>query len=129
MDGMNRFPLEIVHYILAYAGKMKYRNGKYMYQISPEDDRYHMLKQMPKIVPYEFDFWYMTIKTSDNHVRIEKYMSVYSSEYPDVSVQTSVSSRFYRFAQHGISYRWIHEQRDKGNLRFPLKPSLKGTVR
>ena len=71
-------------------------------------------------LPYEFDFWYMTIISSDKHVRIEKYMSVYSSEYPDVSVQTSVSSRFYRFAQHGISYRWIHEQREPVPLVGPF---------
>ena len=49
---MNLLPLEIVHRILEYDGRIKYRHGKYMNQIAQDDDRYKMLKQMPQIVPY-----------------------------------------------------------------------------
>ena len=42
---MNQFPLEIVHRILEYDGRIKYRYGKYMNQIAQDDDRYQMLQQ------------------------------------------------------------------------------------
>ena len=37
---MNLLPLELIHYILEYDGRIKYRNGKYMNQIAQYDDRY-----------------------------------------------------------------------------------------
>ena len=40
---MSRLSQEIVHHILEFAGKVKYRHGKYMYQISNDDERYTML--------------------------------------------------------------------------------------
>ena len=40
---MIRLPQEIIHHILEFAGKVKYRHGKYMYQISNDDERYTML--------------------------------------------------------------------------------------
>ena len=43
---MNQFPLEIVHHIFEYTGKIKYRNGKYMNQISNNDKRYDMLQKL-----------------------------------------------------------------------------------
>jgi hypothetical protein len=45
---MNLLPLEIVHRILEYDGRIKYRNGKYMNQISKTDKRYEMLLNVPR---------------------------------------------------------------------------------
>jgi hypothetical protein len=56
-------PLEIVHLILEYAGKMKNRNGKYMNQITPKDKRYYMLLRMPRIEPTVIGGWRITIKS------------------------------------------------------------------
>jgi len=52
---MNRFPQEIVHHILEYDGRIKYRNGKYMNQICKDDYRYHLLRIIPV---FRWDKWY-----------------------------------------------------------------------
>lgn len=62
---MNILPSEIVHRILEYDGRIKHRHGKYMNQITPDDVRYEMLKQMPQI------------QTFPNYIQ-SPYMSVYS---------------------------------------------------
>ena len=54
---MNQFPLEIVHRILEYDGRIKYRHGKYVNQIAPDDDRYKILKQIPKIRQHKHVFY------------------------------------------------------------------------
>ena len=39
-------PLDTTYHILLYAGIVKLRNGKYMYQISKTDKRYEMLDKL-----------------------------------------------------------------------------------
>ena len=41
-------PMEIVNKILDYDGSIKYRNGKYINQISQTDKRYEMLLNVPR---------------------------------------------------------------------------------
>jgi len=43
----DRLPLELIHRILEYDGRIKYRHGKYMNQIDPDDYRYHLLRKIP----------------------------------------------------------------------------------
>ena len=38
-------PLEIINIILEFAGKIKWRNGKYMNQISFETDTYKLISE------------------------------------------------------------------------------------
>ena len=42
-------PEDIIHYILSYNDKIKYRNGKYMDQICKNDKRYKLLLTIPPI--------------------------------------------------------------------------------
>jgi hypothetical protein len=57
---MNQLPFEIVHRILEYDGRIKYRHGKYMNQISQDDYRYKMLLTIPIIQP-DNSFWFMML--------------------------------------------------------------------
>ena len=41
-------PMDIVNKILDYDGSIKYRNGKYINQISQTDKRYEMLLNIPR---------------------------------------------------------------------------------
>ena len=43
-------PREVVYIIMEFCGIVKYRNGKYMYQISTDDVRYNLLQQIPNKV-------------------------------------------------------------------------------
>ena len=52
---MNLLPLEIVHRILEYDGRIIYRHGKYMNQIAQDDYRYHLLR---KISVFKRDYLY-----------------------------------------------------------------------
>jgi hypothetical protein len=69
---MNRFPLEIAHRILEYDGRIKYRHGKYMNQIAPDDDRYRMLLTVPKIATCYNHYLCMTITGNGNKIYCEK---------------------------------------------------------
>ena len=40
----DKFPKELIHIILAYDGRIKYKNGKYINVIHPADIRYTNLK-------------------------------------------------------------------------------------
>lgn len=42
---MQDFPREVVNLILEFQGYHKYRNGKYIKQISKEDERYDILRK------------------------------------------------------------------------------------
>ena len=55
LKNMNQLPLEIVHRILEYDGRIKCRHGKYMNQICKDDHRYHLLR---KITLFQRDYWY-----------------------------------------------------------------------
>jgi hypothetical protein len=45
---MNQLPTELNNRILEYAGKIKWRNGKYMGQIPKDDERYAILRTIPQ---------------------------------------------------------------------------------
>jgi hypothetical protein len=95
---MNRLPVEIVRIILQYDGRIKYRNGKYVNQIVPDDDRYKMLLQIPIIISN--DEWLMT--THKNNFFIYKYISVYSYEEPLTKIIIDDTSRYYSFMKECI---------------------------
>ena len=44
----NNLPQEVIYHILSYTDAIKYRNGKYMNQISKTDKRYKLLLKIPR---------------------------------------------------------------------------------
>ena len=108
---MNCFPLDIVHRILEYDGRFKYRNGKFMNQIAHDDDRYKMLQTMHQILsnPSNTDDWYMTIALSNNNVFIHKIGTISTR---DMNTKLSFQ-RYnftvceYRFVKQGMLYTWV----------------------
>ena len=105
---MNHLPLEIVHRILEYDGRIKYRNGKYMNQIAPDDERYKMLQTLPQIDSNNSDF----MSSHKNNFHIYKYTSsLYSYEKPLITTGSYDRSRSYCFAQACICiYHVFYEE-------------------
>ena len=92
---MNRLPLEIVHRILEYDGRIKYRHGKYMNQISPDDNRYKMLLTVPQILPYP------------NHIQIPSNFVLQSLSEHGYLLISDTSNKIYcvkKKAAHTASY-------------------------
>lgn len=108
---MNLLPLELVNRILEYAGKMKCRNGKYMNQIDPDDDRYTMLKNMPKIIPNVVSGWSIHIPPLYNssgkkykRIYYNKYVCSWTYDKPYITTRIDGSSDYYNFSQNGYCY-------------------------
>ena len=51
-ESLEKVPLEVLHNILSYDGSIKYRNGKWIDQLSKKDRRYDLLRSIPRPVPY-----------------------------------------------------------------------------
>jgi hypothetical protein len=112
---MNRFPLELVHRILEYDGRIKYRHGKYMNQIPKDDDRYKMLKQMPQILPLEH-YSYMSIYSSNKQCFFEKYETVWFSEKPHIHVFYTNETCVSFFKKQDICYKFTILRQPKPTL-------------
>ena len=99
LRNMNLLPLEIVHRILEYDGRMKYRHGKYMNQIAQDDDRYKMLQTLPQIDSNNSDF----MSSHKNNFHIYKYTSsLYSYEKPLTNIIIRDTARYYYFIKDSI---------------------------
>ena len=106
---MFRLPVELVHHILEYDGRMKYRNGKYMNQITKDDDRYKMLQQIPQIVTYTHNhhLWYITIYSLDKQCCFVKYNCDWSSETPYIHSYSTHEISVYFFNKQYICYKFM----------------------
>ena len=109
---MNRFPLEIVHRILEYYGRIKYRHGKYMNQISKNDDRYKMLLPVPK--KYSFidnhRYFYMTVSDSRNRniiiIYCEKHIKFNLCEELSL-IYTYSNTRYVKYIYNNQGFKYI----------------------
>ena len=99
LRNMNLLPLEIVHRILEYDGRIKYRHGKYMNQIAKDDDRYKMLQTLPQKASN--NEWLMS--SHKNNFHIYKYTSsLYSYEKPLTNIIIRDTARYYYFIKDSI---------------------------
>ena len=105
---MNLLPLEIVHRILEYDGRIKFRHGKYMNQIAQDDDRYQMLQGIPQFYSNKSSEW------SSSHIRLIKNYIYYSKhshdpykgEIPRIDIRIGILSSYYDYTKDGITYMW-----------------------
>lgn len=104
----DRLPLELVHRILEYDGRIKYRNGKYMNQIAPDDDRYQMLQGIPQFyskISSEWSSSHMILL--ENSIYYTKHShSPYKGEIPKIDIKIGLISSHYDYTKDGISYIW-----------------------
>ena len=107
---MNLLPLEIVHRILAYDGRIKYRHGKYMNQIAQDDDRYEMLLTLPIIFPYPYhvQHGYLMILDTSNKIYCEKHIKFGLCEELSL-IDTYSNTRYvqYIYNNQGFQYKLI----------------------
>lgn len=102
-------PDDVVHHISTYTGALKLRNGKYMGQISPTDERYKLLSNIPKIVlvqsgvPFSSPgdmmyIFHVSFTNTDHHLDI--IVNEYKSRCRRVTVE-------YRNDRRGITLRYF----------------------
>ena len=97
---MNRLPLDIIHRILEYDGRIKYRNGKYMNQICKDDYRYHLLR---KISVFNRDYLY------------SEMFYVYRIHYSNYDNKNKHMMYVYIY-EDSITYLYINKECQKYNM-------------
>ena len=101
---MNHLPLEIVHRILEYDGRIKYRHGKYMNQIAQDDDRYIMLQAIPQ---FRSTNSFLVVILRKNTIFYTKHLHPsYTVETSLIEVTEGVVSSIYSCTRDGIRYIW-----------------------
>ena len=109
---MNLLPLEIVHRILEYDGRIKYRHGKYMNQIAQDDDRYKMLLPVPKIHSFidNHHYFYMTVSDSRNRniiiIYCEKHIKFNLCEELSL-IDTYSNTRYVKYIYNNQGFQYI----------------------
>jgi len=72
-------PTDIIHHILSYIGTLKYRNGKYMGQISKSDKRYELLLKIPRKIYYIPSISF--ISANFYYLCVNNFLTIYEIHY------------------------------------------------
>lgn len=96
LDNFRYLPKEIINTIINYTDKIVYRHGKYIDRLQKNDDRYNLIKQIPRpiyIGPHKI---ILRLMNNINHFGylMEYYICVYL---------TRVNIRFCKKEMNGIS--------------------------
>jgi len=111
-------PIDTVHHILNYNGTLKLRNGKYMGQIPLTDERYNLLRNIPKMTfeeivapfsspndPYSSPndmIYIITVSFTNKDHFLDLIVYEYNSRRSQVTVE-------YRNDRQGITLRYLRE--------------------
>lgn len=118
---MNFLPHEIVQRILEYNGSIKYRNGIYINQISHDDYRYVVLKQIPRIFIMDHpDYFCRVGKIGSRNFLFEKKVYPFIMNEPMTVIVNYCEENHYEFIQNGIWYDWIIYKTPQTLLQFLL---------
>lgn len=94
-----KIPKELLHIILSYNGTIKYKNGKYINQIYPDDIRYILLLTIPRKIFYnsstQVNLNYYNVKRLTVLWRIDKFIPYYYASI-DWSVDMLIDKEYLR---------------------------------
>jgi len=97
---MIQLPKEIVHIILEYYGKIKYRNGKYINQINVENNNYLLIKE-------KLNNKVALINDIKKEIKYNKlYHIYYNIPYNDEFRVWSIINISQNKTKYGISYKY-----------------------
>lgn len=105
-------PEDIIYYILSFNDRIKYRNGKYMNQISKTDKRYKILGRIHIIVQYDCDalIYKASLFSSINYNKFTRSYEKYSELYVDIQEKEIYYTFCNNIEQNPESYHlWIRE--------------------
>lgn len=100
-----------IHHILSYNGTKKLRNGKFMGQIPPTDERYKLLRNIPKMIQKQPDLPFVP----DGHMAFifhvlftnkEHYIVLFINHYNSPICMVKV---VYRNRQQGLYIDYFRE--------------------
>jgi hypothetical protein len=117
MSIFRNLPNELIHIILLYDGKIKYRNGKYMNQILRHDTRYKILQTIPTAYVFSIDGGFdCMIRFTGKYTFIISYytikrIKVYDNgqEYFYDRDSKSLGNIHYRFTKGSYNAYFIHK--------------------
>jgi len=108
MELFSYLPKDVLHIVLEFYGKIKYRQGEYINIFSKDDDRYRMLSRMayPKIVLYTMIEACALREHFECEVMLHNYrLSVWNIYTPPNQIQYFFYNTTNETSKSGIWYR------------------------
>lgn len=100
-------PFEIITHILEYDGRIKYRNGTYINQISSNDDRYEILKQISPPFFYKNSTYNSYGYVGYSAFCIEKWKYPSATDHPIIITNFEDEVTEYVYIHDHICYKWV----------------------